>query len=64
MWFLNYYCNDFMVVFNWLFYVILCWTFYFMAYDFCYVDFNIRWFELLFMQWIYNVDSNIIAYAL
>ena len=32
-----------------------------MAYDFCYVDYNIRWLELLVMQWFCNVDNNITA---
>ena len=27
------------------------------------VDYNVRWFEWLFMQWFYNVDNNITAYA-
>ena len=31
--------------------------------DFYNVYYNVRWFEWLFMQWFYNVDDNIIAYA-
>ena len=30
-----------------------------MAYDLWYVDYNIRWFELLVMQWFCNVDNKI-----
>ena len=43
---------------------LLWWTLYFMVCDLYHVDYNIRWFELLLMQWIYNVDTNITAYAL
>ena len=31
--------------------------------DFYIVDYNVRWFEWLFMQWFYNIDNNITAYA-
>ena len=34
-----------------------------MLYYFYHVDYNVRWFEWLFMQWFYNVDNIFIAYS-